>query len=120
MSQRSIAVSTTRRPYDSTPFRSHARSEILTFARPDGIRRREAMAPALGQLGFSSGQIEAMVVETGPREDRSHGFTYSDLTQRLLPAIVLDAYPERAVNPDSALEIARNMMPTVPFQDGGP
>ena len=26
MSQRSIAVSTTRRPYDSTPFRSHARS----------------------------------------------------------------------------------------------
>ena len=27
MSQRSIAVSTTRRPYDSTPFRSHARSE---------------------------------------------------------------------------------------------
>ena len=26
MSQRSIAVYTTRRPYDSTPFRSHARS----------------------------------------------------------------------------------------------
>ena len=26
MSQRSIAVSTTKRPYDSTPFRSHARS----------------------------------------------------------------------------------------------
>ena len=26
MSQRSIAVSTMRRPYDSTPFRSHARS----------------------------------------------------------------------------------------------
>ena len=26
MSQRSIAAYTTRRPYDSTPFRSHARS----------------------------------------------------------------------------------------------
>ena len=28
MSQRSIAAYTTRRPYDSTPFRSHARSEM--------------------------------------------------------------------------------------------
>ena len=28
MSQRSIAVSTTRRPYDSTPFRTHARSTL--------------------------------------------------------------------------------------------
>ena len=31
MSQRSIAVSTTRRPYDSTPFRSHARSEDAKY-----------------------------------------------------------------------------------------
>ena len=29
MPQRSIAVSTTRRTHDSTPFRSHARSELL-------------------------------------------------------------------------------------------
>ena len=71
------------------------------------------------QLGFSSGQIEAMVAATGPREDAGHGFTYSDLKQRLLPAIVLDAYPEQGVNPDAALGIARNMMPTAPFQDGG-
>ena len=33
MSQRSIAVSTTRRPYDSTPFRSHARSDTESFCR---------------------------------------------------------------------------------------
>ena len=35
MSQRSIAAYTTRRPYDSTPFRSHARSAYaapLAFA----------------------------------------------------------------------------------------
>ena len=38
MSQRSIAVSTTRRPYDSTPFRSHARS-IPHFLVPPKIWR---------------------------------------------------------------------------------
>ena len=31
MSQRSIAVSTTRRPYDSTPLRSHARSHLAAL-----------------------------------------------------------------------------------------
>ena len=31
MSQRSIAAYTTKRPYDSTPFRSHARSGIKAF-----------------------------------------------------------------------------------------
>ena len=35
MSQRSIAVSTTRRPYDSTPFRSHARSKPVAPRRTD-------------------------------------------------------------------------------------
>ena len=34
MSQRSIAVSTTKRPYDSTPFRSHARSYEAAIKEP--------------------------------------------------------------------------------------
>ena len=41
MSQRSIAVSTMRRPYDSTPFRSHARSvNSSSFGRRTGAVRR--------------------------------------------------------------------------------
>ena len=59
-----------------------------------------------------------MVAATGAQKSRTYGFTFSDLTQRLLPAIVLDAYPENAVNPARALEIARGMIPTPPFQDG--
>jgi len=37
--------------------------------------------------------------------------------QRLLPTIVLDAYPAKAVSMARALEIARAMIPTPPFQD---
>jgi hypothetical protein len=43
--------------------------------------------------------------------------TFSDLTQRLLPAIVLDAYPDRVVNAERALEIARGIVPTAPFEE---
>ena len=62
-------------------------------------------------------QIDAIVAATGQRENGQYGFTFSDLTRRLLPAIVLDAYPDRRVDPDVALNIARDMAPTAPFQD---
>ena len=55
---------------------------------------------------------------TGTKKDRAYGFTFSDLTQRLLPSIVLDAYPSNAVTPARAVEIATAMVPTPPFQEG--
>lgn len=108
----------TNRPGALDPAVRRRAAEILTFTRPDAKQRREALTPALGQLGFSPHQIEAVVDATGPREDGGYGFTYSDLTQRLLPAVVLDAYPKRAVEPCTALETARSMKATAPFQDG--
>jgi len=95
-------------------------AEILVFQRPDEAQRHAVLAQPLGQLGFSKPQIDALVVATGVQKGRSYGFTFSDLTQRLLPSIVLDAYPASAVNPARALEIARDMIPTAPFQDGAP
>jgi hypothetical protein len=56
-------------------------------------------------------------VATGPYKGRDYGLTCSDIIQRLLPAIILDAYPANAVNPSRALEIAHNMMPTPPFKE---
>ena len=109
----------TNRPGALDPAVRRRAAEILMFTRPDVARRHEVLAPALEQLGFSPQQIEAMVTATGPREDGGYGFTYSDLIQRLLPAIVLDAYPERGVDPDGALQVARGMVATAPFQDGG-
>lgn len=92
-------------------------ADILAFARPDDDQRRYLLTTRLEPLGLKSGQIDALVDATGPTRKDGFGFTFSDLTQRLLPAIVLDAYPSRAVNPEGALAIARAMTPTPPFQD---
>ncbi|WP_163268304.1 AAA family ATPase [Chelativorans alearense] len=91
-------------------------ADILTFQRPDETQRRAVLGPAFKQLGFSQPQIDAVVTATGATEG-GYGFTFSDLTQRLLPAIVLDAYPTRTVTAARALEITRTMAPTPPFQD---
>ena len=62
--------------------------------------------------------LPSVVAATGQSDGRSYGFTFSDLTQRLLPAIVLDAYPDSPVTPARAVEIAQSMIPTPPFKDG--
>ena len=91
-------------------------ADILLFPRPNGTQRFAVLEPPFKQMGFSAQQLQGMVKATGARE-YGYGFTFSDLTQRLLPAVVLDAYPSRPVNPGRALEIALEMTATVPFQE---
>jgi AAA+ superfamily predicted ATPase len=92
-------------------------ADILIFERPDEVQRRAVLTEPLNRLGFTKSEIAALVSATGAHPTRSYGFTFSDLTQRLLPAIVLDAYPSEAVNAARALSIARTTAPTPPFQE---
>lgn len=92
-------------------------ADVLSFGRPDDEQRRAVLTPALAEAGFSSTDIDALVAITGAQNGRDIGFTFSDLTQRLLPSIVLAAYPNGPVTPRTAIEIARGMAPTPPFQD---
>ncbi len=94
-------------------------ADILPFARPDEAQRRAVLGPPLRELGFSDQQVTALVAASGARDGQTYGFTFSDLTQRLLPAIVLDAYPGQPVNAARALEMAKQMTPTPPFEDNG-
>lgn len=94
-------------------------ADVLSFGRPNDEQRRFVLSSRLEPLGFTRQQIEVLVDVTGPqRGAREHGFTFSDLTQRLLPAIVLDAYPSQPVSAARAAEIARGIAPTPPFRDG--
>ena len=93
-------------------------ADILIFERPDDKQRHAVLAEPLKRLGFTQTADRAVVTATGARRTGAYGFTFSDLTQRLLPAIVLDAYPANAVTAARALEIATAMVPTPPFQEG--
>jgi SpoVK/Ycf46/Vps4 family AAA+-type ATPase len=92
-------------------------AEILIFSRPDDIQRHSILAESLRHFGFNKRQIDELTVATGLHNGRDYGLTYSDIIQRLLPAIILDAYPTNAVNPSRALEIAHNILPTPPFKE---
>lgn len=91
-------------------------AEIMEFSRPDDEQRRAMLEMALGPLGIGASYIEHFVTATG-NMDRDYGFTYSGITQRLLPAIVLDAYTGGPVDVGRALAIAKMTLPTPPFQE---
>lgn len=92
-------------------------ADVLSFSRPHDEQRGHVLTSRLGPLGFSKASIEDLVKATGPRPGRDIGLTFSDITQRLIPAIVLDAYPHGPVTPVRALDIAQSLTPTPAFRD---
>ena len=95
--------------------RRRAAAEFV-FERPTAEQRRQVLATGLAGAKLSSEGIERLVETTGAGADEA-GFTYSDLTQRLLPSIVLEAYPDAAVTEELAISVARSMEPTVAFKE---
>ncbi len=94
-------------------------ADIFEFRRPNDVQRRVVIETPLTEAGFSGAEIDRLVRMTGESKDRPYGFTFSDLTQRLLPTLVLDAYPDRPVTFARAIEIVGVMKATPPFRDGG-
>ena len=95
-------------------------ADILSFERPSPEQRLAVLGQPLAAVGLSAADVQRIVAVTGPSTDRDYGFTFSDLTQRLVPSIILDAYPVGPVLAKRAMEIAKNMRATPPFQDARP
>ncbi len=93
-------------------------ADVLTFKRPDDAQRLAVLSPSLKGIGFSDSEIKEIVAATGKVTGRDYGFTFSDLMQRFLPTLVLDAYPQRPITAQRAIQIAKHLVPTPPFRDG--
>lgn len=93
--------------------------DVLEFRRPTEDQRRAVLTPALEPFGIGSEEMDRLVDITGPSPERPYGFTFSDLTQRLIPSIILDAYPDRPVEGSTALDVATRIEPTPPFGESG-
>lgn len=92
-------------------------ADVFRFTRPNDAQRRLVLERPLGEAGFSAAQIDKIVAATGAAKESPVGYTFSDLTQRLLPTLVLDAYPDRPITFERAMSIITAMRPTPPFLD---
>lgn len=92
-------------------------AEIFTFSRPNTEQRAAVLAAAFHDSGLSDQEIAELAELTGPTEDRDYGYTFSDLTTRLIPTSVLDALPDRPLTFDRIAELACSAPPTAPFTE---
>jgi AAA+ superfamily predicted ATPase len=112
-----VVIMCTNRLSSLDPAVKRRAADILVFERPNEVQRGAVLCALMQDFGFSGSDLENMAKATGPVDGREYGFTYSDLIQRLLPSIILDAYPHKPVSPERALDIARSMLPTPPFRE---
>ena len=110
------------------------------FGRPNEEQIRELLRRAFGGV-FSDEQYDKLVRLTDPDKmqearqrkplatnktyardgpGRLAGYSFSDITQRLIPGIVREAFPDEPVSFDVAMSVLSKTEPTRPFdRDGG-
>jgi hypothetical protein len=87
----------------------------LSFPRPTAAQRRRFFETRFGKLGLSGGELDHLSTLTGPGPGRAVGYTFSDLTDRLLRTAVLEAYPNGPVTFALLSRLAAELEPTPPF-----
>lgn len=111
-----VVVLCTNRPGALDPAMLRRAAATFRFGRPDDQQRHTILTAALDGLGIRPETISKLVELTGPAGDRP-GFTGSDLTQRLVPAAVIDAFPDRPVADEDLLTLAAELVPSPVFAE---
>jgi SpoVK/Ycf46/Vps4 family AAA+-type ATPase len=114
-----IVVLATNRLQAIDPAVRRRAAATFQFERPNDIQREAALAGLLQGVDLQANKLRALVKATGPLDGRLYGYTYSDLYQRLVPAAVLAAYPDRRLDGDLLLHVAGSLEPTPPFTSEG-
>lgn len=91
-------------------------AEIAEFRRP-GKEQIQSVLSVFSEAGFSGKQISKLTDMAMSKNENGPGFSYSDLTQRLLPKVVLNAYPDKPVRFEDVAKTIAGTNPTPGFRD---
>ena len=92
---------------------------IYAFTRPNSDTRRALLLRAFDGAEISTSELDEAVRLTGPRDGCDYGSTHSDLRQRFVPSVILDAINRSSPLTGTRLvELARDFVPTRPFEAG--
>ncbi|HTA98155.1 MAG TPA: AAA family ATPase [Solirubrobacteraceae bacterium] len=112
-----ITVMCTNRASAIDPAIKRRAAQIFHFERPNDEQRADVLKRAFEGAGLSEAHLADLVRRTGSVNGRSYGYTYSDLTMRLIPGVLIDAFPDRHLDYARIREIVEAHPPTAPFSD---
>lgn len=91
-------------------------AEPFLFTRPDSTQREAVLRALVVGTSTTAAELTELVKLTGPNTG-TPGFTYSDLTQRLVPTAVLAAFPDAPLTAEGLLAATRETQPTPMFRE---
>lgn len=113
--RRMAVIFITNRPEALDPA-VHRRAALrLTFGRPNDEVRAAILRQSLPELRLSDKNVQELVRLTGPaaKKNTGVGFTASDITDRLLPSALREAYSQRRpITAEDLIALASEMLPS--------
>lgn len=89
---------------------------IFEFTRPSPEARVKMLGDYLSASGLTKKEIETLAERMGAPAEKDVPFTFSDITQRFLPALVLAAYPKESITLEKALTVLAHLRATPAFR----
>jgi SpoVK/Ycf46/Vps4 family AAA+-type ATPase len=89
----------------------------FTFNRPSKEQCVALFMQYLADAGMTEGHAQLLADKCVPYEGLEYGYTYSDLTQRVLPTVLLNVYPERLIDFADIEAAIKDIPPTAPFNE---
>ncbi|MCY4211967.1 MAG: ATP-binding protein [Gammaproteobacteria bacterium] len=106
-----IVIMCTNRLSAIDPAIKRRAAEIIEFSRPNK-EQTETVLNVISEVGVTDAEISTLAEISVDK-----GLTYSDLTQRLLPAIILNAYPDKPIQFEDIFKVLEAMLATPAFRD---
>lgn len=112
-----MVVMCTNRPGALDPAIKRRCAHKFDFVRPSLEDCKAILSNNLADLGLSDEDIQTIASMCVSHVNVDYGYTYSDITHRLLPNILLNAIPNEKITNNLIHETIKNLPPTDPFTD---
>jgi AAA+ superfamily predicted ATPase len=90
-------------------------ADTFEFNRPDHTQRMALFRSYLSDLNLREEDFQTLITLTDRTEQRSYGYSYSDIIQKILPQIVMDSFPNDVISMEKILHILEKIPPTPPI-----
>lgn len=85
---------------------------IMKFERPDDDEREQLFAKTLEGSNISNADLKKLAVMTSPSNNNGLGYSFSDLTLKVLPEAVAASFPDKPLTFDTLKEIINKVKPS--------
>ncbi len=85
---------------------------IMEFERPDENERKELFTKTLDGTGIKDKEFDKLVELTGPDKNNGLGYSFSDLTLKILPEAVAESFPNKPLSFEVLENVIKRVKPS--------